>query len=440
MHVLLLGKVPPIQGGVARETWLACRDIAAAGHSLDVLTNANAMPIGFRQMFLPRDDVSLVSGEESMHLQNIDEVPPQSYIPWAPPYFSQLMSYCLESVEKNRPDVIVGWYLEPYGMVASVIGQMFGVPVVLRHAGSDIGRMRNLGGLKGFYDWALSQAAQVITGRNQDAIEILRSAGVSETAIVRCRGRRLCDSFSQRHEDFDLRTVLEHSVDWFSRYRLDPETLNALNEWNQSSLDCDGPVIGTYGKIAEVKGTYHLLDALEQLAERGDAFCYRGIWSATPYRLQHALRYLHQKPSLKGRVTILPPVAPWRIPAFIRSCSTVAFLENRFPIEFHGPQVPREVLACKRPLLLSREIFNKVYFKDQLAEEVNVMVIEDPQEVSAMADQISRLLNSSELLSCLGHHAGALSRILEAKAFRSDPIVDVIEDMGGYERRTHAFG
>jgi glycosyltransferase involved in cell wall biosynthesis len=325
-------------------------------------------------------------------------------------------------------------------MVASVIGKIFDIPVVLRHAGSDIGRMRNLGGLKGFYDWALSNAARLITGRKQEAIDILKSAGVGETAIVRCRGRQLCDSFSNLHEKLDVKSVIEHSADWFPRYELESGTLTTLNEWNQSSFDCEGPVIGTYGKVAEVKGTYHLLDALEQLADRGEKFCYRGIWSATPKRLQHALRYLHNKPSLKGKVTILPPMAPWQIPSFIRSCSAVAFLENRFPIGFHGPQVPREVLACKRPLLLSREIFNKVYFRDQLAEEVNVMVIEDPQEVSQMADQISRLLNNPELLSCLGHHAGALSRVLEAKALRYDPIVEVIEDVGGYERRTQAVG
>ena len=340
MHVLLLGKLPPIQGGVARATWLACQDIANAGHSIDVLTNADAMPIGFRQMFLPGDENRLQDVNRRLNLKNVQKVPQQSYIPWAPPYFSQPMSESLEVVDQKRPDAIVGWYLEPYGAVASVIGQLLDVPVILRHAGSDIGRMRNLGGLNTFYDWALCQAAQVITGRNQQVEDILNAAGVREDAIVRCRGRRLCDSFYATHEQFDLETVVTCSEEWFSQYLLDPETLSALLEWNRASLANEDPVIGTYGKIAEVKGTYHLLDALDLLVQKGVDFAYRGIWSATPTRFKHTLHRLHQKPALKGRVTILPPLAPWRIPSFIWSCSIVAFLENRFPIEFHGPQIP----------------------------------------------------------------------------------------------------
>ncbi|MCV6574871.1 MAG: hypothetical protein OIF58_03965, partial [Cohaesibacter sp.] len=137
------------------------------------------------------------------------------------------------------------------------------------------------------------------------------------------------------------------SEEWFSQYHLEADVFSMLVEWNRASLANEDPVIGTYGKIAEVKGTYDLLDALDYLAQRGERFAYRGIWSATPDRFKYTLNHLFQKNALKGRVTILSPLAPWQIPSFIRSCAIVAFLENRFPIEFHGPQVPREVLACK---------------------------------------------------------------------------------------------
>lgn len=440
MHVLLLGKLPPIQGGVARQTWLASQDIAEAGHSISVLSNATAMPFGFKQMFLPGDDARLQAGSDRMYLNMLEGVPPQSYIPWAPPYFSQFMSLCMAQVEERRPDVIVGWYLEPYGVVATVIGKMFGIPVVLRHAGSDIGRMRELGGLTRFYDWALSSADRVISGRNQEAIDVLRTAGVEEHAILRCGGRRLCGSFTAARNAFDLSEVVDLSEDWYASGSLEADTVKKLIEWNRAGLENDGPVIGTYGKIAEVKGTYSLLDALELLAQRGESFRYRGLWSGAPGRLQHAVQYLHRKPALKGLVTILPPLAPWRMASFIRSCDAVAFLENRFPISFHGPQVPREVLACGRPLLLSREIFEKVYFKSQLRDNVNVMLVDDPRDVGTLAEQINLLLHSPELLKCLAHHAGALSRMLEAKTLRFDPVVDVIEELGGYERLAQSAG
>lgn len=67
-------------------------------------------------------------------------------------------------------------------------------------------------------------------------------------------------------------------------------------------------------------------------------------------------------------------------------------------------------------------------------------LIDDPRDVGAMAEKIGRLLTDSQLLRCLGHHAGALSRALEVNALRYDPIVDVIEGIGRNEHRTHAIG
>jgi hypothetical protein len=139
------------------------------------------------------------------------------------------------------------------------------------------------------------------------------------------------------------------------------------------------------------------------------------------------------KPHLKGRTVILPPLPPWRVPSFIRACSAVAFLENRFPIDFHGPQVPREVLACGRPLIMSGEIYDKLFFRDQLVKGTNVVRVEDPNDRLALAEAIRWVMTDAELRSSLAHHGRTLSRAIEATALPHDQVVNVLEGMDRHD-------
>lgn len=322
----------------------------------------------------------------------------------------------LESIKRKVPDIIIGWYFEPYGVAASLLGRMYNVPVVLRHAGSDLGRLRNVSTLGIAYDAFLSEAAAVITGKSAQTETILKQAGVRDDAVFRAKGRALHRSFCDPSQVFDLPELVARSEEWFSNYGFDDDTYQKLIAWNRAGLESDDPAIGSYGKIAEVKGTYNLIDAIDALASKGIKVSYRALWSATPKRFAHAFKYLSERQNMRGRSIVLPPVAPWRVPGFIRSCSAVAFLENRFPITFHTPQVPREVIACGSPLILSGEIYEKVYFGSQLVDRVNVLKIDDPQDVAQLEKGIADLIASSELRQCLIHHSKALSRVLEARA------------------------
>lgn len=142
--------------------------------------------------------------------------------------------------------------------------------------------------------------------------------------------------------------------------------LKMLTDWNREGLRCSDPIVGSYGKIGAAKGTYGLIDALDLLSDRNVPVAYRALWSAAPDRFAHAFNHLASKKRLRGRTIVLPPLPPWRVPAFIRSCSVITFLENNFPITFRGPQVPREVLACGTSLILSGEICSKVFFAAEI--------------------------------------------------------------------------
>ncbi|WP_157952923.1 hypothetical protein, partial [Agrobacterium pusense] len=91
-------------------------------------------------------------------------------------------------------------------------------------------------------------------------------------------------------------------------------------------------------------------------------------------------------------------------------------------------------------LILSGEIYEKVYFGSQLVDRVNVLKIDDPQDVAQLEKGIADLIASSELRQCLIHHSKALSRVLEARAPIGDPIVEIAEGLVGNEYRSAAVG
>jgi len=89
-------------------------------------------------------------------------------------------------------------------------------------------------------------------------------------------------------------------------------------------------------------------------------------------------------------------------------------------------------------LILSGEIYEKVYFGSQLVDRINVLKVEDPQEPAQLEAAIAELLASPELRKCLIHHARALSRILEARTPVADPIVEIAEGFLQNDDRTKA--
>lgn len=426
MNVLMFGKIPPIQGGVAKATWQAALDLAEAGHQVDLVSNADAMSPGFRQI-LSEADRAWMGSQPNLTCHLTQELDRFSYIPWSEPFVSQLIGIGLRVSAERQPDIIIGWYFEPYGVVAHAIGQRLGKPVLLRHAGSDIGRLAKHADLGDAYRAMLSEADCVLTSLKSDASDLLINAGARTNALRRVRGRQLTPDFFD-NSVIDFVQLAKTAEPIFDIYGLPPDLRTTLSDWNTRALENDAPTLGTYGKIAEVKGTYQLIDALDLLAEENLPFRLAALWSATPSRFAHALRYLTERERLKGRVLILPPVAPWHVPSFIRACDAVAFLENRFPIAIHGPQVPREVIACGRPLILSGEIFDKLFFRGQLVSGANVAIVHDPDNRADLAIVVRSVLENDSMRKCLGHHAATLSRVIEARALPRDEIVDVIEE------------
>ncbi len=132
MRVLLLGKYPPGQGGIAAKTYWLSRALAPRGIRFDVVT---IVPPVYR---------SEAAGElpDTVRLRQLtpDDGPPW-FIPGGNLWTERLVSAALELANDESPDLVEANYLAPFAMAAFVVSRLLGAPLLLRHAGSDLAKL-----------------------------------------------------------------------------------------------------------------------------------------------------------------------------------------------------------------------------------------------------------------------------------------------------------
>ena len=165
MRICIIGKFPPIQGGVSMRTYWSAHGLAARGHEVHVVTNAKEVLPPFRMYMRPADwkrcDARYDAGSVTVHWTDpVDRS--QAYIPMASPFVSKLAAIAAR-VHSERPfDVMYSHYLEPYGVAAHLAAQIAHVPHVVRMAGSDAGRLWHHPQFEPLYDHVLRSAEIVI--------------------------------------------------------------------------------------------------------------------------------------------------------------------------------------------------------------------------------------------------------------------------------------
>jgi glycosyltransferase involved in cell wall biosynthesis len=431
MRVLIVGKYPPLQGGVSAQTYWTARALGNRGYDVDVVTNATEAPPGLRAPL--DDDVeqwssgSVGRGHVRVHLT--EGLARHSYLPWANPFASKLFGRALEAIGPHGCDGILGWYFEPFGLVAAMAGMATGSPVVLRHAGSDLGRLSHHRDLRVSYSWMLGQAKAVLTGSrgSSEARTRLESLAPAGTRFVPLARSRLPSVFSPTAPPLDVSGVLERAAEWFGASPLPKPLIEQINRANRKSIDSASPTVGVYGKVGEVKGTYDLLAALDSLARKDIAFNFLAVACGPTGRLTEFYEAVMRLELVAKRTLLLPPLAPWVVPRFLARCDLVCALERQFPIKFHTPVVPREVLASGACLVVSRELAEKQLVRDSLIDLKNCVIIDDPRDRAKLAERLELLLTDRQRARVIGKHGFYLSQALEDELEIEDATADLVD-------------
>jgi hypothetical protein len=168
---------------------------------------------------------------------------------------------------------------------------------------------------------------------------------------------------------------------------------------NPGPLDPALPTLGIYGKMGEVKGSFDLLAALGRLRREGRRFNFVAVTRGRG--MERYLEALHEH-DLQACSWVLPFMAHWRIPGFLRACDAVCFLERDFPITFHAPTIPREVLSCGTCLILSGEIYDKQPYRDRMVDQESFLLVPDPKDHGALARALARVLDDPAAVREIG--------------------------------------
>ena len=434
--MLIIGKIPPIEGGVSAQTFWLARALSRQGHAVHVVTNASSVEPSFRQLLYGRDREILLGTLDAhgIDVQATTPLTPHSYIPYAPPYVTQLFGLSHLVMARHRCEAIFGWYLEPYGFVAALVGHTTGVPVFIRHAGSDLARLSANRDLHEAYRWALGSATGLMVTNEREFER--RYGGISRRRL-RLRRPRLPEEFSAGHDLLQIAEVVPLAEDWFGRLGLAEEVVLALHGLNRKPFVEGTFTIGTYGKVGETKGSYDLIAALANLADTGATFNFLTMASGTRSELDRYYGTILRNQRLTERSWILPPLAPWRVPSFLQRCQAVCFLERDFAIQFHGPLIPREVLSSGACLVCSREVAEKREYSHALVDRRNAVILEDPRDCDVLSSRLLELITNPDLSWSLGRQGKLLSKFWEEELSRLEDVAQhLIEQTGAGSRAT----
>lgn len=393
MRLLLVAKYPPIQGGTAAKGWAIAQWLAMAGHEVHVVSNAPEVEADYRESFLPGDEERLdgphlSGGSVTQHMTSAEGLADAFFIPQTTPYLSKLTAIGLSVARERDIDAVIGIYLEPYGLAAWSVARECGIPAVQIHAGSDLQRLAVRTQAAAAYWSALRSAAAVVTSTSAE--RHLLAGGVEPSRlIVGMPSHASNDDFRPEGPLLD-EVALLHAA-------------GGGSAWSPSSPIAADRTIGFMGKLGPYKGAAALLESTEMMGSgvRLAMLCGTGSRSS---------RFLADREAHRGtpfeRVALLPFVAPWRVPEFIRSCDVLCYLENDFPVTIHRPHIPREVLMCGRPLVLSRDVARYQVWRHPPRDGVNVAIVEDPNDPQEIVDTLRRLLSDDsvrEAISAAGH-------------------------------------
>jgi glycosyltransferase involved in cell wall biosynthesis len=425
VRICVIGKFPPIQGGVSMRTYWSAHALAARGHEVHVVTNAKEVRPPFRMHMRAADWARCASqdGAASLTVHWSDPLDhAQAHIPLSSAFVTKLATLAARAHAERPFDVIYSHYLEPYGIAGHLAAQMTGVPHVVRMAGSDAGRLWLHPQFELIYDHVLRSAELVIaTG---PVAERTAMRGVAPDRIAAGGAFVIPEHlFMPEGPHLDLATLRQEVAQ-------DPELAPLL--WG--GFDGSGPCLGVYGKLGRRKGSFALLEAMHRLDRAGVDVGLLVLGHGVP-EVEAAFRARAEELGLVGRILQIPFLPHWRVPEFLRRCVAVCCFEQDFPIEVHAPIIPREVLMSGRCLVASTELIRKLPSFAALPHGYGCVAIEDVNDADVVSEHLAAILEHPAATAAIGARGRAfglsvqrdlpfpqrLEMILDAAARRQRP-------------------
>lgn len=379
MRICLVSKYPPIEGGVSTKVYWLAKALGERGHEIHIVTNAQEVENEYKESI---DSNEHEHTPKNVHLHSTGANNNPWHIPFSKAYAERIANLAIEVIEKYDIQLIDSHYALPYGTAAFIAKNITGRPQILRHAGSDMGKLFASTSYNTLFKAVFQRVDKIIT--IPPLKKMFLSFGIPESKIA-----------------FDEKVGVDTKA-------FNPEVSPFhLPEYIKREIP-KYPIITYIGKINyywKSKGLYELIEAVEEIK---DDFLLLFVASGRGLReFQNLVREKH----LEKRSIFIGFVPPWKIPSIIKLSTCVVVPEREFPIQCHTPILPREVMAVGKCLILSKELYDKRCYGN-LADGENVLLV-DPKNIKQFRTIIKDIIRHPDTASRIGQNAYKFSRQIE---------------------------
>jgi glycosyltransferase involved in cell wall biosynthesis len=423
LKICVVGKFPPIEGGVSMRTYWTAHALAARGHEVHVVTNAKEGRAPFRMHMRAEDwkRCEAVYGAGSVTVHWTDPADSsQFHIPAAGAFVSKLASVAAHAHSEHRFDVIYSHYIEPYGVAAHLAAEMTGLPHVVRMAGSDSGRLWRHPQFEALYDHVLRSAEVVIT-RGAAADRAIQRGVARDRIAVGGHFTVPEDLFTPEGPKLDLDGL-----------RSEVAQNSELRDLLWGEFAADRPYFGIYGKLGREKGSFALLAAMSRLKRAG---LKTGLVAVAHHEaeIETEFRATARQLGVVDCILQVPFLPHWRVPEFLRSCMAVCCLEQGFGIA-HSPIIPIEVLLCGTCLVGSAEVLHTLRRHQRPLDECGCIDIADVSNVEVLSERLAALVENPRLAATVAAKGCSFARELQRDIPFPQSLECILEAAAGRRR------
>lgn len=376
MKVCIISKYPPIEGGVSSETYWLAKALGEIGHQVFVVTNSWEVEEDARERINKDELTNLEPKNVTVYSTTKDFKPP---ILKSDYYTEKLISLAIDVIRCKKVDVIYSHYILPYGIVGFVSKQVTKVPHVLRHAGSDMGKLYRSKFLQTVFLEAIKDANKVICGRNM--IRVFKERMIDQDKIARTDWSVNSKYFNPNVKAFDISSYVKSS---------------------------DIPVFTYIGKISKMKKTYAFVNAASKIKDK--KFTLLFVVGDGP-NVQELRKYLLST-DLKDKCVFLPFQPPWKIPSIMKASTCIVSPENEEPPPLqkgsHYPKIVREAMACGKCAIMGEGVSKKGLYR-HLIDKENVMIV-NPDDVDDFKKKLDYIIDNPHVAEDIGKNAYEFSK------------------------------
>ena len=400
MRVCFISKYPPIEGGVSAKTYWLAKALGEQGIEIFVITNSLDVEPEYKEVILKEDKQFFEPKNVKVFSTPKEAITP---IPRSKYYIARLTNLGIDVIRKFDIDLIYSHYLLPYCVSALFCKKLTNKPLVVRHAGSDLGKLYEDPYLRTLFVEVFRGADRIISSHKIKKMEkIIKKHKISLDMFVDFHQYVNTNSFNQNVKPFDLSPYFNKSLE-------------------------NIPIFSYFGKVSRLKKTKEFVKAASLIKNRD----FLMLFVVGKSRGVKELKDYIKSVGLDKKSVFIPFQPPWKIPSLMTLSSCVVCPEsleaNYLPLGTHFPQIIREAMACGRCTIVGKGMASKPGYS-HLMHNFNSIIVEstNPKE---FAETMEKVIDNPSVATQIGKRARATAIKVEKPRQTVDSLIKVFESL-----------